>query len=342
MNSVKSNKGFTFVELIISMAILSLIAVAIVGVMSSNTVIFRKTKTDLEVQNVAMDSMTMLENDLMQAKYIEIESDDPDAKYICSSDLNILKYAETNSIHDNESLIDTLISQSESQTKNIYKAFKNDTSPSSNPKYDTVGDEKRAIYDSFYYKVRYMTKQDKQVYKLFLDSIDYAHNKTKLSTFDSLTSTTELKDIKKITIVYPNNLPAPSSESVSYVAKPDPTATLEPSATPLPTIDPLASPTPIPSPKIVTETVNVDYECCIVKYEVVDDKLNVSRTYSSTTGKNVIANTYTDYIDGKLSGYVNSEGNSLSLKVKFRKNNRQYDSNKSIVIRNSNVLNDAK
>ena len=338
MKNIKSNKGFTFVELIVSMAILSLIAVGMVGVMSSNTVVFRKTKTDLEVQNEAMDSMTMLENDLMQAKYVEIECDDPDGKYICSSDLNLLKYGETNSIATNEAIIDTLIAQTETQTKNIYKGFKNDTAAPSDPsKYDTRGDENRAIYDSFYYKVRYMTKQDKLVYKMFLDKINYSANKTELKSYDTLTSSDELRDIKKITIVYPVNRPYPDSQTITYESKPVATST-DPTAVP----DPAATPTVAPTPIYVTDSYDIDFECCTVTYEVNGNELRVTKSYTTTTDKNIAANSYSDYIDGKLSGFVNGKNNSVSLKVKFNKNNRQYDSDKTIIIRNSNVLNDAK
>ena len=345
MKSIKSDKGFTFVELIISMAILSLVAVAIVGVMSSNTVVFRKTKTDLEVQNVAMDSMTMLENDIMQAKYIEIESTVPNKKYICSSDINISEYIENDATLDNESGINSLISMTETQLKNIYKGFKNDTTPPSDPtKYDTKGDEDRAIFDSYYYKVRYMTEQEKLVYKLFLDKVDYHTNKADIESFDTLNSSTKLEKIKKITIVYPMNLSSPTvMPNKQYLSKPDPTPAVDPNATPEPTPASGATPGPTPTPdKTFNHDENVAYECCTVTYEVNGNELYVTRTYSSTTDKNITSNTYTDYIDGDLSGYVNGKKNAISLNVKFKKNNRQYDSDKSIVIRNSNVLNDAK
>jgi type II secretory pathway pseudopilin PulG len=68
------NKGFTLVELIITVAIMTLIGVALVGIMSSNTVAFRKTKSDLDVQNVAEDTFNKISNDIMQAKIVYIKS----------------------------------------------------------------------------------------------------------------------------------------------------------------------------------------------------------------------------------------------------------------------------
>ena len=54
-NTIK-NKGFTMVELIIYLAILAMVTVAIVGVMTSQTSIFRKSKKDLEVQTTASET----------------------------------------------------------------------------------------------------------------------------------------------------------------------------------------------------------------------------------------------------------------------------------------------
>lgn len=68
------NKGFTLVELIITVAIMTLIGVALVGIMTSNTVAFRKTKSDLDVQNVAEDTFNKISNDIMQAKAVYIRT----------------------------------------------------------------------------------------------------------------------------------------------------------------------------------------------------------------------------------------------------------------------------
>lgn len=68
------NKGFTLVELIITVAIMTLIGVALVGIMTSNTVAFRKTKSDLDIQNVAEDTFNKISNDIMQAKAVYIKT----------------------------------------------------------------------------------------------------------------------------------------------------------------------------------------------------------------------------------------------------------------------------
>jgi hypothetical protein len=53
---------------------MTLIGVALVGIMTSNTVAFRKTKSDLDVQNVAEDTFNKISNDIMQAKAVYIKS----------------------------------------------------------------------------------------------------------------------------------------------------------------------------------------------------------------------------------------------------------------------------
>lgn len=80
-NTIK-NKGFTMVELIISLAILAMVTVAIVGVMTSQTSIFRKSKKDLEVQTTASETYEKINDAVMQAKYIYIEGYTSSSRYI--------------------------------------------------------------------------------------------------------------------------------------------------------------------------------------------------------------------------------------------------------------------
>ena len=69
---MKSNKGMSIVELIIAIAMLALIMTAIAGIMSSNTLIFKKQKSDVFVQNTAQETYNRLTDAIMQAKEVEI------------------------------------------------------------------------------------------------------------------------------------------------------------------------------------------------------------------------------------------------------------------------------
>lgn len=73
MNIRKSNKGVTLVELVVSLAILAILMVAVIMVMSSNTIIFKKTKADIQVHESAQESYNVIYDALIQAKTIEAE-----------------------------------------------------------------------------------------------------------------------------------------------------------------------------------------------------------------------------------------------------------------------------
>ena len=190
LKNLQKNKGFTFVELVISIAILAIVATAIIGIMSSNTVVFRKSKADLDIQNVAMDSFNQLENDIMQAKYIYIEADGK--KYTCESDKNLLHVGGKSKIPD-------LIAMTDADLQNKYKAL---------AAADATGTQ-RKVFDSYYNKVRYMSAQDKILYYAFLDSgIGDDTNET----FESLSKTDVLSNVTLIRVVYPVKDDSPSSE----------------------------------------------------------------------------------------------------------------------------------
>lgn len=73
MKNLQRNKGFTLVELIVSIAILAFIILAVGGIMYSNNLIYSKEKADITVQGNAQDVYNKINEDLMQAKHIYIE-----------------------------------------------------------------------------------------------------------------------------------------------------------------------------------------------------------------------------------------------------------------------------
>lgn len=308
LKNLHNNKGFTFVELVVSLAILSLIVTAIVGVMSSNSLVFRKSKADLDVQSEAMDSLNQLENDIMQAKYIYIEADSK--KYICESDKNFLTTKLTNAIvgatgvsgidyTSTDSIVTSFINLSSTDLDDIYKKFKLSSDPTGN----------RAIFDTYYNKIRYMSYQDRIFYGAYVDSgIGDATN----NTFQSLDKADDL-NIAVIKLVYPVKLSSPVTKSY----------TLSDGTT-------------------LTEKIN--YEACVVTYSVVGNKLHMKKQYyddslTFDTARETESD-YTELLTGDLIGNIDSKSNSIRLKQSFDKNSRKYDSERTVVIRNSYVLRD--
>ena len=70
---MKSNKGMTLVELIIAIAMLAMVITAIAGLMSSNTLTFKKQKSDVFVQNTAQETYNRLSDMIMQASEVEVD-----------------------------------------------------------------------------------------------------------------------------------------------------------------------------------------------------------------------------------------------------------------------------
>ena len=70
---MKSNKGMSLVELIIAIAMLAMVMTAVVGLMSSNTLTFRKQKADVFIQNTAQETYNRIADAIMQAKVVEMK-----------------------------------------------------------------------------------------------------------------------------------------------------------------------------------------------------------------------------------------------------------------------------
>ncbi len=66
------NKGFTLVELIVALAVMSLLMIAVVGLMIMNTATNKRLKADSAVQSEAGELYESINDSVSQAKYIEI------------------------------------------------------------------------------------------------------------------------------------------------------------------------------------------------------------------------------------------------------------------------------
>lgn len=74
----KKNRGYSLVELLIAMVILSLIMVSIASFASSTTSTYVRTKADAELQQDGVQVLDMLSDKIMQAKVVRIGVGDTD------------------------------------------------------------------------------------------------------------------------------------------------------------------------------------------------------------------------------------------------------------------------
>lgn len=66
------NRGFSFIELLIGMTILSIMMIMVVQFMSTSSGAYRKTKKNLNVQTDAMQTMEQITDTIVQASYIRV------------------------------------------------------------------------------------------------------------------------------------------------------------------------------------------------------------------------------------------------------------------------------
>ncbi|MDE5864020.1 MAG: prepilin-type N-terminal cleavage/methylation domain-containing protein [Lachnospiraceae bacterium] len=71
-SQINRNRGFTIVELLISMALLSIVMVMVVQFMSSTVAANRKTKENLRAQTEAKEVMTSIMDSLVPANYVQV------------------------------------------------------------------------------------------------------------------------------------------------------------------------------------------------------------------------------------------------------------------------------
>lgn len=76
MNKLNKNKGFSLIELLIAMTILSIIMIMVTQFMGTTSGALSKTKKNLKIQTKAMEIGTQLSDTLMQAKYIRVATQD--------------------------------------------------------------------------------------------------------------------------------------------------------------------------------------------------------------------------------------------------------------------------
>lgn len=89
MNRLKKhNRGFSLIELLIAIAILSIIMIMVVQFMSTTSGAYQRNKKNLNIQTDSMQIMEQITDTIMQAKYIRVETMDTgmyELEYVDSS-----------------------------------------------------------------------------------------------------------------------------------------------------------------------------------------------------------------------------------------------------------------
>ncbi|MBQ8951849.1 MAG: type II secretion system protein [Eubacterium sp.] len=83
-----NNYGMSLLEIVIALAILSLLMVAVLSLISNNTVIFRKTKKDMQMQTQAEEAYNIISDDLKSAKYVYLKGYTDDSGDVKAYTLN--------------------------------------------------------------------------------------------------------------------------------------------------------------------------------------------------------------------------------------------------------------
>ena len=146
---VLSNNGFTLIELIVSVAILAFIMIAVGGIMYSNNIIFKKTKSDIYVQNNAQDVYNKINEDIMQAKHVYMEG------YVTTNEVyfktNEPGYATTESLTPEKFLLPTdlyVLDHASGSIKDYLAGNLERESTSRQAKLNAMSPTERAFYES--------------------------------------------------------------------------------------------------------------------------------------------------------------------------------------------------
>lgn len=330
---IYNDKGFTLVELVVAFAILALIATGIVGVMSSNSILFRKTKKDINISTNAQESYNKITEDLMQAKYVYIEG------YTANADISFPKTEPGTSTASltavqilRASDINLLNNASSNGGLNNY--FSN-LSSTPDAMRTAVGDDD--VFDSYYQKFRYMSDEEKAQYKRFLSSLPGGTYKPFTDTaFKEINASNETiyhnVYIKKIVIMYAVPLKG------EYVP------------------DSLKASAMYEDPHNAGSYLWKDNDFCIETIEFNNSSMYVSNSYQYMTEINssgaIVSdnNLYVSDINYSKVGSniipgvvakIDGDNDSIMLNVYFAKYDMSYQNKGMTVIRNSYVLHDA-
>ncbi len=367
MKVLKNNHGVTLLELVVAMAILALLGVAIVSIMASNTSVFRKNKADISVQTSAEETYNVIEEDLMQAKYVYIEGyyaentipftsmkigNDYSGDATDTFNLKPIKILKSN----DQIIMDLSPGSCDSET------FIAQFCASTVTDRDAVADNYRDAlatnadkekFDKVYASLKYMDSIEASRYGRFLDYVEdngestatsyTPFNDAKLKSTSSISgvTTNTYNNVYVTKLILEYNVPLDESyvsntnniQKYEYKYKYDNAGT---------------------EVEVTKEIKNEDY--CICEYNFKKNVISYTKQYKAmdklnTTGSGdaIVFSKLLNWADTKnysgVSGVVaNIDGNneSVQLEMFFNDKNRTYKSNGMTYLRNSYVLHDAK
>lgn len=360
MKNLKNNNGVTLLELVVAVAILALLGTAIVGIMGSNTAIFRKNKADIGVQMSAEETYNKLEEDIMQAEHIYIEGYATDSNIsfpsnkiggTFSEDVTAISLLKTNDI----TVMNLTGSNYETFINNFCKepADATDTREArANTYRSSLTDEaKIESFNTLFQSLRYMDYNEATVYGRFLDYVNAnadssVYGAASCTEFDDESLKKEVGGKFKYKNIY-------ITKAIVVVRVPVDTEYVSDTSK-IMHYDVEKAGNPGESVAATTETKN-DYDYCICEYtfnkNIVSyttqyyamDKLNTNLASDQVFSKNL------NWVDtnnvSELSGVcanIDGQNERIGLEVFFNDKNRVYNSKGMTYLRNSYVLHDAK
>ena len=320
MNKINNDRGISLIEIVIALAIMSLLMTAVVSLMSSNTIVFRKTKSDIEVQNQAESTFNTIADSVHSAKAIYAEG------YILEGD-NEIKFNSD----------DLPIDASAFQVKDdAVKTFAKGTDAlTTSSSFESL--------DGTKIKKVYLTK----LVVLYAAPIDF--QKDLGATVTTLADGTKVAGFSgNGTQEVTQNLADPSDPHNGIDLMNDSSLTIN-----------AASGTFDLNPKSGTHKAYVaDSDYCVVTYEFDENKIYVSRKYLYNTSLDTYATTDRDLllfssdlsyakckngvtVPGVVAAF-DADNGCVGLEMYFNYENMTYGVNQLIKVRNSFVLKEAK
>lgn len=352
MKNLKNNSGITLLELVVAVAILALLGTAIIGIMGSNTSIFRKNKADLGVQTSAEETYNRLKEDIMQAKYVYIEgyaTDDDVAfdRMKVGKDLSgegytftPIKLLKTNDIY--------MIDLSSSHCETFADTYCGEAVVSRNDTAElysqSLGTADRAKFETLFKSLKYMDSHEAKNYGKFLDYVT-SHDDDTITSFtpyDSSSVCDKSGTTHKYSNIYITKL------IVQYSVLPEDKYASDPSK-----FDKYEY-TYNNGVATVTDSKN-DNDYCICEYDFNKNEITYTNQFGNMDKRNTTGSS--DKVYSKIlnyakvtdslevsAAYANIDGSqdSIGLYMYFDDKNRTYIADGMTYLRNSYVLHDAK
>lgn len=356
VKKLQHNRGFTLVELVVSIAIMAIIMVAVSGIMFSNNVIFRKTMSDIYVQNNAQDVYNKLNDDIMQAKHIYIKG------YTCANDIpfvaNNIGASTSETVTEVAYILDTdkyVLTHKTGSTKDFLTGNFNGDTTSRDALLNAMTPDDRKAFDSYWNRFKFMNADEIDEAATFLDSVtspSSTHSFSELCSVNASTGDKSYKNlyITQLTLVYMQDVDL-SNCTASDQTRFNTDKTLYSSGIKEVDSGGVVSDTLDYTPK---DTVTVTYTFGATGDE---NKIKVDYNYKYMTKLNtsnftgVDNNVVTNKLNYAVSGtnvvpgceaQIDAENDSIKLFLYFAENSMSYTDRGMVKLRNSNVLHDAK